>query len=93
MSRPAGTLHHPVNHHSLAIYKGSSWPCLFAGCFWYLLKGMPLVALVAFLIGFCTLGFSWLVFPFLANGQHRDHLLRQGYLTREQVDARAVALT
>ena len=49
--------------------------------------------LVAFLIGFCTLGFSWLVFPFLANGQHRDHLLRQGYLTREQVDARAVALT
>ena len=36
MSRPAGTLYQPVNRHPESIYEGWSWPCLFAGCFWFL---------------------------------------------------------
>ncbi len=80
MSRKIGTLYHPVNHNPVDIYEGFSWPCLLWGFFWYLYKGMLLWALISLLASFPTAGFSWFVFPFFANKQHRDYLLKHGYL-------------
>lgn len=85
MSRPIGKLYHPVNKHAVEIYEGFSWPCFFFGCFWYLVKGMALWAVVSFLAACFTFGLSWFVFPFLANKQRVDYLLKQGYLTEDQV--------
>lgn len=79
MSRSVGSLYHPVNRYPEPIYEGWSWPCLFAGCFWFLAKGMLLWAIAAFLLACVTFGISWLVFPALANRLHQDYLRKKGY--------------
>lgn len=84
MSKQIGKLYHPVNNFAVDVYEGYSWPCLCLGCFWYLYKGMVLWAVIAFLAACCTFGISWIFFPFFANKQHHDYLLKKGYLTGEQ---------
>jgi len=84
MSKHIGRLYHSVNSFPVDIYEGFSWPCFFLGCFWYLYKGMVLWAIITFLAACITFGISWLVFPFFANKQHRDYLLKKGYLTEAQ---------
>lgn len=90
MSRYAGKVYHPLNGSSIDVYEGFSWPCFFAGVFWFLVKGMLVMAILAFLLAFVTVGISWLVFPFVANKVHFDQLLKRGYLTREQALERGV---
>ena len=80
MSRPNGNLYHPVNSHPEAIYSGFSWPCFFFGFFWFLYKSMWGWAIGSFIAAMCTFGISNLVFPFLANQMHQNHLLKSGYL-------------
>src|SRR6266540_167567 len=84
MAELAGDAYHPVNGSIEKIYEGFSWPCLFFGCFWYLYKGMWGWALIAFALAFSTFGISWLFFPFFANEQYAQSLLKQGYLNEEQ---------
>ena len=48
------------------------------------------MALVSFFIAFVTFGLSWLIFPFLANKMHYDHLRKEGYLTAEQAGERSL---
>lgn len=89
MSRKAGELYHPANFHAVKIWDGFSWPCLFFAFLWYLYKGMLLKAMLAFLVAVATFGVGWFIFPFIANRQHRDFLLKQGYLSAQQAQVRA----
>jgi hypothetical protein len=84
MSVGLGKMYHPTNGAPIEIYRGFSWPCLFLGCFWYGFKGMWGWAVLAFAAALLTAGFSWLFFPFFANGQHVSSLKSKGYLTEEQ---------
>lgn len=89
MSRPAGCLYHPVNGYAERIHTGFSWPCFFLGFLWFAIKGMWGWAIVAVVVAFMTLGFSWLVFPFVANGMCTKHLLRKGYVGEERIRDKA----
>lgn len=84
MSSFAETLCHPVNKNQVPVYRGFNWPCFFFGPIWFAVKGMWLWALGSLAISAMTCGFSWLVFPFFANGLHRKHLLNAGYLSVAQ---------
>lgn len=92
MSKAAGLLVHPASKDRVPVYSGFSWPCLFAGCFWYGAKGLWGMGILAFLLALVTSGLSWLVFPFFANDQFRKSLLKDGYLPEEQVERMAVQM-
>jgi len=81
MSKKIGILYHPINNHPEEIYEGFSWPCLFFGFMWYLVKGMFGWAIVSFLVAGFTFGISLLVFPFFANNHRKESLLNKGYLS------------
>ena len=85
MSSFAETLCHPVNKNQVPVYRSFSWPCFFFGPIWFAVKGMWLWALGSLVVSGMTCGFSWIVFPFFANGLHRKHLLNAGYLSIAQV--------
>ena len=40
--------------------------------------------MISLVLAFCTMGISWLIFPFFANEQHANSLLKQGYLNQKQ---------
>ena len=70
----------------IEIYEGFSWPCLFFGFMWYLVKGMFGWAIVNFLVAGFTFGISMLVFPFFANNHRKESLLKKGYLSEPKSD-------
>lgn len=80
-------LFHPVNHYEVQVKDGFSWWCLLFGLFWYLYKEMFFWSVISAISAFLTLGVSWFVFPFFANKQYKDSLLKKGYLTREQLES------
>ena len=80
MSKKVGFLYHPVNNHPEEIFEGFSWPCLFFGPLWYLAKGVYAWAAISFFAAWLTFGISVFVFPFLANNQRTESLLKKGYL-------------
>jgi hypothetical protein len=80
-----GYWQHPTTKEYAPVYGGFSWPCLFFGCFWYASKGLWGMGILALVLAFVTVGFSWLVFPFLANDHHRKSLMRDGYIPADQV--------
>ena len=84
MSKSIGYFYHPANNHPTEIFEGFSWPCLFFGIFWYLYKGVFAWALIAFVAAWFSFGISTLIFPFFANKQHQDSLLKKGYLTEKK---------
>lgn len=100
MSTQGETLCHPVNGSSEQTWDGFSWPGFFLGLFWLLFKGLygpaviTLLALIVF--GGVTSGvglvlaapISWLVIAIMGNGWHKNKLIRAGYMTRKQWDAR-----
>lgn len=65
-------------------YVGFSWPCLLFGVFWFLYKRVWGWAVISFLASVVTSGIAWFVFPFFANGLHRSHLRRAGWLSEIQ---------
>lgn len=87
MSTSIDPLKHPSNGSSVPVYKGFSWPCLFCGPLWFAVKGMWLWAIGSGFLAVFTGGFSWLIFPFFANGLHKKHLLSSGYLNASQINA------
>ncbi len=55
--------------------------------FWRLLVHLQRLwgwGLIAFILALCTFGFSWLMFPFFANGHFAASLQKNGYLSKEQ---------
>lgn len=76
--------YHPVNGSTEEIWEGFSWECLFFGCFWFAAKSMWGWAVASAALAVVTAGFSWLLFPFFANGVYAKHLLAQGYLNEDQ---------
>ncbi len=50
MSKRIGSLINPVDRQEVDIYKGFSWPCLFLGPVWFIVKGMWLWAILSFII-------------------------------------------
>jgi len=80
MSTYAGKLHHPINGYAIDVYTGFNWPCLFLGTFWFAYKGLWGWAILAFIFFPVTLGFSNIIFAFIANQQHQRLLLKSGYL-------------
>jgi hypothetical protein len=91
MSKRIGSLFNPVNKEPVDIYEGFSWPCFFFSSLWFAVKGMWLWAVASFLIISSTLGLALLVFPFFANGMHRKHLRRNGWLTEGQASCAATS--
>jgi hypothetical protein len=79
MSRYVGRVTQTESGLTASVYRGFSWPCLFFGAFWYLVKGMYGLGLLAFVLALPTFGLSWLIMPFLANRQYREHLATRGY--------------
>lgn len=88
MSKLVAKAYHPVNDSTEEIWEGFSWPCLFCGFLWYMYKGMWGWGIIALILAVCTVGISWLIFPFFANEQYARHLLKQGYLTEGQWNER-----
>ncbi|MCP4148544.1 MAG: hypothetical protein GY757_12430 [bacterium] len=64
-------------------YTGFSWPCFFVGIFWYLAKGMVGKGFLALLLAFVSCGITWLIFPFMANGQYTQSLQARGFYPKE----------
>ena len=80
MGSRVGTMHQANSGLRQEVYEGFSWPAFFFGAFWYAVKGMWGMAILSFIISMVTFGFAWfLVFPFLANRQYREHLAARGY--------------
>ena len=88
MSEYEGHLVHPLNGERIEVWSGYSFPCLFLGCFWYGTKGLWGWAIMALFLAFFTFGIAWIFMAAFANGQHFDHLRKQGYLTKHDIDAR-----
>lgn len=65
-------------------WAGFSWPCLVFGVFWFLYKRMYGWSVITFLAAVLTSGIAWFVFPFFANGVHRSHLQKSGWLPELQ---------
>ena len=87
MSKFAAKAYHPVNGATENTWEGFSWPCLFLGFIWYIYKGMWGWALIALILAMFTFGISWIFFPFHANDQYTNSLLKRGYLNRTQWEA------
>lgn len=58
---------------------GFSWPGLCFGCLHAAYRGMVGQFFLWMLLGFCTLGVTWFIYPFLANGIYRKHLINNGW--------------
>jgi hypothetical protein len=80
MSQRIGTMRQAGSGLTADVYGGFSWPAFFFGGFWYAVKGMWGMAILAFLASMFTFGIAWLfIFPFLANRHYREHLASRGY--------------
>lgn len=73
MSTFAGIMKNENSGLQSNVYFGFSWPCLFFGPFWYLVKGMSGKALTYFFL------YPGIVYPFVANRHYRDYLSIMGY--------------
>ena len=84
MSKPSEVLVDPKTGTKEQTWSGFSWPCLFLGVFWFLYKRLYGWSAITFLAAIITGGFAWLVFPFFANGVHRNSLIKSGWLPEAQ---------
>ena len=88
MSKLVAKAYQPVNDSTEEIWQGFSWPCLYCGFLWYMYKGMWGWGIIALILAFATFGVSWLIFPFFANAQYAQSLLKNGYLNEAQWNER-----
>ncbi|MDP1930029.1 MAG: hypothetical protein Q8L60_01070 [Gammaproteobacteria bacterium] len=70
----------PLSGGEIAGYTGFSWTTLFFGGLPALFRGHISAFFVQWIIAFCTLGISWLVFPFFYNSWHQKHLVGKGFV-------------
>ena len=88
MSIKGAVLYHPLNGTTEQTWEGFSFPALFFGVFWLLMKGLFGHFLVNFLIVAITSGIAapvvWFAYGLVGNSAHKSSLLKQGYLTEKQ---------
>jgi Short C-terminal domain/Protein of unknown function (DUF2628) len=92
MSTKGDILRQPSNGTEEQTWSGFSWPALFFGIIWLLVKGLYGHFLISLVIVIATVGFAapvvWIVYGFIGNDAHKKSLLKKGYLTNEQWTAR-----
>jgi hypothetical protein len=55
------------------------WTLIF-GFFYFAYKGVWRHAIIGLLLGFCTFGISWLIYPFFAKGIVANNYRRMGWI-------------
>lgn len=83
MSKFAGTMYHPSTTQPEHVFEGFSWPCLFWGVLWYMVKGMWKWVVISLVVSLLTGGLAWFIFPFMNNKQFTKHLIVKGYLPND----------
>jgi hypothetical protein len=95
MSVKSDILYHPVNGSTEQTWSGFSWPAFFFGVIWLLVKGLWGHFLINLIIVIGTGGFAapviWIVYGVIGNDAHKSSLIKRGYLTQAQWEAKAVA--
>ena len=92
MSIQGETLRHPVNGTPEQTWNGFSWPAFLLGVFWLLAKGLYGHFVINLLAIVITFGFAapivWIAYGIMGNEIHKKSLLKKGYLTDAQWNAR-----
>ena len=92
MSIQGEVLRHPINGTTEETWDGFSWPALFFGVIWLLVKGLYGHFLINLVVLVLSAGFAapivWIIYGFIGNGAHKSSLMKKGYLTNNQWDAR-----
>lgn len=74
------TFQHPANGYRQSVTRlGSFFGCLVFGIFYFAYKGVWKHVLISCLAALCTLGISWLIYPFFAFGCVRHAYLEKGW--------------
>lgn len=73
-------VHNPRTGEADTAFQGFSWTSLFFGAFPALFRRDFFGAVIGFGLALITFGFSWLVWPFLYNGWHRNGLTKKGFV-------------
>ena len=68
----------PVNGYEETASVPFLW-CLLFGVFYFMVKGIWKHVFISFLLACCTLGLSWLVYPFSARGIVINYYGRKGW--------------
>ena len=70
----------PSNGYRVQVSDGACflWTLLFGGLF-FLVRGSVRHFFIGFILGACTFGISWLIYPFFASGILRTMYLERGY--------------
>lgn len=88
MSKPGVFLRQPTNGTPEETWDGFSWPALFFGVVWLLVKGLYGHFFITLVILIITSGIAapiiWIVYGFIGNEAHKKSLLKKGYLTSAQ---------
>jgi hypothetical protein len=71
---------HPGNGYRVQVNDGSAfvWTLLFGG-FFFLVRGSVRHFFIGLILGACTFGLSWLIYPFFAAGILRTMYFERGY--------------
>ena len=92
MSTKGEALRHPINGTTEETWDGFSWPALFFGVIWLLVKGLYGHFVTNLVVLVVSAGFAapvvWIIYGFIGNSAHKSSLLKKGYLTNDQWDAR-----
>lgn len=83
-SRGPMRFRHPTNNYVEEVRHPGLW-CLLFGCFYLVYKGAWIAGIMAALLAFLTFGFSWLIFPFFAQGLVQRSYLQRGWIPVETV--------
>lgn len=88
MSQKGETLYHPQNFSEEQTWTGFSWPALFFGVIWLLVKGLWTHFVISLILLIISAGFAapiiWITYGFIGNSAHRTSLVKKGYLFEDQ---------
>jgi hypothetical protein len=73
-------LKNPTTGELKVVPSGFSWTTFCFGIFPALFRGDLKAVLLMMVSGLCTLGFSWLAWPFFYNGFYKSNLMNKGWV-------------
>jgi hypothetical protein len=73
------TFRNPANGYTESVNFAFLWALVF-GVLYFAVKGVWRHAVISFVLAVCTLGLSWLIYPFFAKSMLRAHYLRLGWV-------------
>lgn len=90
MSQASNSLYHPANKSKENTWKGFSWPALFFGFLWLIIKGLWAHAVIWLVVAIATTGLGViplsLIYAFIGNDLHRNALIKKGYLEEDDIE-------